>query len=60
MPISSLPLQHDADKLHLAFALWAEGFAAVSRGNGGGGGGKGKGREGGGEQGGPAAKKAKK
>jgi hypothetical protein len=26
--IKDLPMLHDADKLHLAFALWAEGFAA--------------------------------
>ena len=27
--IKDLPMQHDPDKLQLAFALWAEGFAVV-------------------------------
>jgi hypothetical protein len=59
VPIASLPLQHDAEKLHLAFALWAEGFAATVRG------GSASGQEGKGKQkseggGAPAAKKAKK
>ncbi|KAI8475926.1 MAG: cupin superfamily protein-domain-containing protein [Monoraphidium minutum] len=67
VPISSLPLAHDAEKLHLAFALWAEGFAGALRGGGGGGGGgaggakaKGKAKSGGGADSAPAAKKAKK
>lgn len=34
VPVRSLPLAHDADKLHLAFALWAEGFGATVKGGG--------------------------
>lgn len=42
--IRDLPLRFDADKLHLAFALWAEGLASCipSKAGGGGGGGSGK------------------
>jgi hypothetical protein len=44
IPIRDLPLRFDADKLHLAFALWAEGLASCipckSGGGGDGGGGK--------------------
>jgi hypothetical protein len=54
--VRDLPLQHDAEKLHLAFALWAEGFAATVKG----GGGKAKAPRGGEANGAPAAKKAKK
>jgi len=63
IPVRSLPLQHDADKLHLAFALWAEGYAATVRAGAGGkkkAGGKGARGGGGGEQQQPRAKKAKK
>ena len=41
--VRDLPLTHDADKIRLAFALWAEGFAATVRGSKGvGGGGAGR------------------
>ncbi|GBF91033.1 bifunctional lysine-specific demethylase and histidyl-hydroxylase [Raphidocelis subcapitata] len=58
VPIRSLPLRHDADKLFFAFSMWAEGFAATKRGGGGGGkkggggGGGGGGKKGGGDGGG--------
>jgi hypothetical protein len=50
-------MAHDASKLHLAVALWAEGFTATAKARGGGKGSGGRGAE---ANGAPAAKKAKK